>query len=271
MGVKLEGRQTKYSFSKLESFHNCKRAYYYTYGMGDRGGENIYSFLGTICHELTQAIIQGKETNESATMKFLQSIGDTEMLGLTWISEKVKENYVECISDFFHNYNPIKADNIVIEDYFEVEINGKIIRGYIDLWYILDNVLYIIDLKTSSKYSKKDLPKKSRQLYLYAYALKQKYPDIKIVLQFHMLKYVFQNNKLIERNKYNIFDNYEDGIIQIEYSQEAEKDLIEYVSNTTDEIEIMGTEDIELWEMAYNPHVDFFCRNLCSFQDKCII
>ena len=46
-----------YSFSKLDTFNNCKRAYYYTYICGERGGDNIYSFLGTITHELIEKVI----------------------------------------------------------------------------------------------------------------------------------------------------------------------------------------------------------------------
>jgi len=209
----------KYSYSRLDSFHNCKRSYYYTYGLGERGGENIYSFLGTVCHELTQGIIEEKETNESAVKKFKQALEDTEMLGLEWISDKVKTNYDECITHFLENFLPTKADDIKIEEYFEVEIEGAIVRGYIDLCYILNGELHIIDLKTSSKFAKKDMVKKQRQLSLYAYALQDKYPNMKIKLYFNMLKYAFQGKKLVERNNLSIFEDYVEGMVEVIYNE----------------------------------------------------
>lgn len=260
-----------YSFSRLDSFHNCKRSYFYTYVLGQRGGENIYSFLGTICHELTQGIIENKETNEGAVEKFTQAVDDADMLGLEWISEKVKNNYKECITHFFENYISEAIKDFKIEEYFEVNVNGVMMKGYIDLWYFKDGKIHICDLKTSSKYSKKDLLKKQRQLYLYAYALSKQYPNMKINLYFNMLKYVIQNNKLVERNKCSIFEDYSDGLVIIKYDDDiAKKDIEDYVTNTVDEIELLD-KDIIFWNKNYNAEKDFFCVNLCSFRDKCLI
>lgn len=262
-------KKTIYSFSRLDSFHNCRRSYYYTYILGNRGGDNIYSFLGTICHELTQAIIQGNETNEGAIEKFNQAIEDAEMLDLIWISEKVKNNYKECINHFFENYIPEKVEDIKIEEYFEVDVNGVMMKGYIDLWYFKNGEIHICDLKTSSKYSKKDLLKKQRQLFLYGYALSKQYPNTKINLYFNMLKYVIQNNKLVERNKCSIFEDFSDGLVKIQYNSKEKEDIENFVVSTVDEIEMLD-EDISLWEKGYNPNVDFFCRNLCSFKQRCL-
>jgi RecB family exonuclease len=259
----------RYSFSKLDSFHNCKRAYYYTYIMKERGGESIYTFLGTTAHELTQAIIQGEETNISAIEKFIAAEEDADMLGLEWMSEKVKTNYVDCIVHFLENFNPVKADDIKIEDYFEVDIAGTIVKGYIDLWYFQNGEIHIYDLKTSSKFTDKDLPKKSNQLYIYAYALSQQYPDTKINLYFNMLKYARQNKKLVERNKINIFEEYTDGIVCVPYDESAKETIEEYVWGTVEEIDSLDTHNKHVWTLDKNPNKDFFCRNLCSYHEYC--
>jgi len=261
---------TIYSFSRLETFLNCRRSYFYTYILGQRGGENIYSFLGTICHTLAQDMIEGKESNENAVDKFVQAVDDADILCLEWISEKVKNNYKECIIHFFENYIPEVMKNYKIEEYFEVDINGVMMKGYIDLWYFKNGEIHICDLKTSSKYSKKDLLKKQRQLYLYAYALNKQYPNNKINLYFNMLKYVIQNNKLIERNKCSIFEDFSDGFIKIKYDDIAKKDIENYVLNTVDEIELLD-KDIIFWDKNYEPEKDFFCVNLCSYRNKCLV
>jgi RecB family exonuclease len=262
--------EEKYSFSRLESFHNCKRGYYYTYLQGNRSGDNIYSFLGSITHELTQAIIQKQITNEEAAQLFLEAIDDAEMLDLSWMSENVKNNYVSCITHFFENYSPVDNPTIRIEDYFEIDINGVILRGYIDLWYRIGNEIYIIDLKTSTKFSKKDLPKKSRQLILYSIALSEKYPDFNIVLQFNMLKYVLKKGKLFERNKLDLFDEYEDGIVTVDYTEETIQEVIDYVTNTVKEINSIDKSDMVYWGMGYDPEKDFFCKNLCGHRLLCL-
>jgi RecB family exonuclease len=262
--------EVKYSFSRLESFHTCKRNYYYTYIEGNRSGDNIYSFLGTVTHELTQAIIQKQITNEEAAQRFLEAIDDAEMLDLPWMSENVKNNYVSCITHFFEHYSAVENNTIRIEDYFEIDINGSIMRGYIDLYYRIGNDIYIIDLKTSTKFAKKDLPKKSRQLILYAIALSEKYPDYNIILQFNMLKYVLRKGKLVERNKLDLFDEFSDGIVTVDYSDESIQEVKDYVTSTVNEINSIDKSDIVYWGMGYNPEKDFFCKNLCGNRNKCL-
>jgi RecB family exonuclease len=263
--------EEKYSFSKLENFHNCRRGYYYDYIAGQRGGDNIYSFLGTITHELTQSMVQKQITNDEAVQQFKEAVNDAEMLDLAWMSENVRNNYISCITHFLENYNPINNDTIRIEDYVEIEIIGVIMRGYIDLWYRIGNEIYIIDLKTSTKFSKKDLPKKSRQLLFYGLALSEKYPDYKINLQFNMLKYVLKNGKLVERNKLDIFDeDLLDGIVNVDFSNEAVNELQEYITNTVKQINSINKNDIVYWDIDLDPTKDFFCKNLCSHRNKCL-
>jgi hypothetical protein len=262
--------EEKYSFSRLETFHNCRRLYYYNYILGTRSGDNIYSFLGTIVHELTQSMIQKQITNEEAVEQFIEAIDDAEMLDLPWMSENVRNNYVSCITHFLENYNPVENNTIRIEDYVEIDINGVIMRGYIDLWYRIGNEIYIIDLKTSTKFSKKDLPKKSRQLLFYGLAISEKYPDYKINLQFNMLKYVLKKGKLFERNKLDLLDECPDGTVDVEYNKESIQEVKDYITNTVKEINSIDKSEIVYWHMDNNPEKDFFCKNLCSHRKLCL-
>lgn len=259
-----------FSFSKLETFHNCKRSYYYNYILKDRSTNNIYSFLGSEIHELTQAMIQKQITNKEAVSRFVSAIDMADMLELAWISENVKNNYVRCITHFLENYIPVENDTIQIEDYFEIEIDGTVMRGYIDLWYKIGNEIHIIDLKTSTKFSKKDFPKKSRQLLLYGIAMSERYPDSKIILQFNMLKYVLKNGKLFERNKLEWFDEESDGIVYVDYTKEAVEDVKGYVTDTVNKINSINKENILNWTLDNDPTKDFFCKNLCSHRNKCL-
>jgi hypothetical protein len=215
-------------------------------------------------------MIEKQITNDQAVEKFVEAVDDAEMMDLPWISENVKNNYVNCISHFLENYNPIHNDTIRIEEGFEIDIKGITLRGFIDLYYRVENKIYIIDLKTSTKFNPKDLPKKSRQLILYAIALSEKYPEYEIVLQFNMLKYVLVKGKLIERNKLGIFDEFPDGIVEVECTEESIQEVKDYVVNTVNDIHKINKNDIGCWEMNYDPSKDFFCRNLCSHRSKCL-
>lgn len=260
----------KYSFSRLETFHNCKRAYYYNYVIKNRSGDNIYSYLGTVVHELTQAMIRKEINNQQAVEDFIEAVDDADMLDLKWISENVKNKYVDCITHFLENYSPISNDTIKIEDYFEIEFNGNIIRGYIDLWYMDGDRIYIEDFKTSTKFSKKDLIKKQRQLLLYGLSLSKKYPEHRIILQFNMLKYVLQNKKLVERTKISILDDFKDAMVYVDFTEELIQDAETYMLNTIDEINKLNKNDMSEWPMDLNPQKDFFCKNLCTHRDTCL-
>jgi hypothetical protein len=244
--------------------------YYYNYIDKDRAGDNIYSFLGTVVHELTQSMIQGQISNSDSVTKFIDAVDDAEMLDLKWINEKVENKYVNCIIHFLENFNPLSNDTIRIEDEVEIEIDGVVMRGFIDLWYRIGNTIYIIDLKTSTKFKPNELPKKSRQLVFYAYALKKKYPEYDIVIQFNMLKYALVKGKLQERTNLNIFDEFEDGIVDVEFTVHTIRDLKKYISETVNDINKLNKQNMNEWTLDKDPEKDFFCRNLCGHREKCL-
>lgn len=261
-----------FSFSKIDTFHNCERNYYYTYILHQRGGDNIYSFLGTIIHNLVEQLYKNEINKEKAKITFLDSIEEADMLGLKWMNDNVKNKYVECITHFFENFSPIKNDNIVIEEYFEVDVCGITMRGYIDIYYIQDNILYIIDFKTSSKFDKKTLSHKKIQLFLYALALKEKYKNLDIKIGFDMLKYAKnERGTLKERNNFDLFSEFEEGYIWVDFDEDSINELKKYIKTALDKIEenkLIG--DIGVWGMCDNKASTFFCKNLCSNRDKCL-
>lgn len=261
-----------FSFSKLSAFETCKRNYYYTYIQGIRGGDNIYSFLGTTAHNLTEELYKNEITKEEAIPKFLEAVDDADIIGLTWMSESVKDKYVACMLHYFRNFEPVRGDNITIEEYFEIDICDITLRGYIDMYYILDNTLYIIDFKTSSKFSKKELVHKQRQLFLYAVALRKKYPDMDIKIGFDMLKYAKnQRGTLKERVEFDELSDFGDGMVWVDFDEESVKDLENFVETTYNNIEdlkIIGS--MSEWEMIHPQAKSFFCTTLCGHRTKCL-
>lgn len=259
-----------YSFSRLEAFHNCPRSYFYTYILGQRGGENIYSFLGTAVHEAVEQMDNGKITNEQGLAFFLEAVDDAKLLGLTWISDTVARKYIDCISHYFYNYKRPKSTEIHTEEHFVVDIEKISIQGYIDKWYRKDGTIYIEDYKTSSKFQAKNLIDKQRQLVIYARALESKYPGEPICMSFNMLKYAQINGKLVERNTLDMIGDYQDGMINIKYTEALKQELNKYVCATVSAINRLNPDALYQWKMSYFPRKAFFCNHLCSHQKKCL-
>lgn len=266
----------KFSFSKLTSFNTCKYNYYLTYIEKLDGIQNIYGELGTSCHECIEGLIKNELTIEGAKAKFNSDLDTCDMLELEFpkykgSNEMIRRNYVDSIHNYFDNFELFcdNPDYESIEEYFELEMYDVIVRGYIDYYYIKGNDLYIIDFKTSSKFTKQDLEKKKLQLIIYGLYLRMKYPDKKIHLAFDMLKYVMgTRGGLKERHKLAILEGGERGFVWIEFDDENIQQALDFIKNTISEINNHIENKLE-WTPKAEPTKDYFCNNLCGNKVNC--
>ena len=271
-----------YSYSRLESYHNCPYAYYITYIEGNRSEHNIYSFLGSVVHELLEELQQKIINNDDAIEKFENAVTEADMLGYEWMSDSVKNKYIVAIKHYLEHYKPIKCDEYFIEEYFEIPVGDKWMKGYIDLYTITDDIIDIYDYKTSSSssFTGKDAYKKMRQMILYGIAIKQKHPDKEIrSMNFDMLKYYKVPSKrsklgytLKDRSTIDILDfttEFTPVYVSAEFTPEVVEEVTEYVCNTVNEIESLD-KDLSCYKKGFNPKKDFFCKTLCSFRDRCL-
>ncbi|MER0285347.1 PD-(D/E)XK nuclease family protein [Clostridioides difficile] len=259
-----------YSFSKLNTFYTCPFQYYLTYIKNLDREQNCYGYYGNELHRLLEELQQRKMTNQEAIQKYNEVIEYANLMDYNFPTPNSRINYLECILHYLEYFVPIECDKYCIEEYFEYYINGITMRGYIDLYYIIGNKVYVIDYKSSSKFSKKDLSKKSMQLILYAMYLKEKYPDKMIeYVAFDMCKYI-KNEKgvLIERNKIDNIRNYERAIVKIKYTKALEQQLIAFVTDTVKQIKQLDFNDESVWCKNDDKSNQFFCKTLCSHYGK---
>jgi len=261
-----------YSFSRLKTFNDCKHAYYLSYVMGNEKRENVYSYLGTITHEVLEELQQGKINNEIALQKLLDQISIAEFMGYEFPSDKIREDYIKCVSHSVENYDILDAESFEIEKRIEFEINGNKIVGYIDLLlYHSDGTVTVIDFKTSSKYSGKELIKNSNQLILYALGLEQEGLKIRGIA-WYMLKYCEvqgkRKSKIIKRSELEQNQEYSPCIISYPYTQESKERCVEWVTSTINEIESMDVFDY--WETRdFRGFNSFTCQWICSVGLNC--
>jgi hypothetical protein len=180
-----------YSISRLDSYMNCEHGYYLNYVLKNRGKGNIYSLVGGKAHELLEEMQFGNMTNEEALKKFRAYMFEcTEILGHKFSSDKIRTNYVNSVEHFLMNYTPIDCKEFKSELEFFTEIGGEVLIGYIDgVIENHDGTIEILDYKTSTKFSAKELDKKARQLVVYALAMEQEYGIQVHKVKWNMLKY----------------------------------------------------------------------------------
>lgn len=260
------------SYSRLDTFHNCPRSFYYTYIQGIRGGDNIYSFIGTAAHEIVEKLVKREIEIPQAKDQFMAAIDDADIMGFEWLSDKTKDKYIYDIQHYLDHFDIANYVNAHIEDHFEITIAGYPFQGFIDCWFEDDENIYIEDFKTSSKYSKKDLIAHAKQLAIYAAALKE-YADKtgkKIKLRFNMLKYAKVGKRLVERIDLTIDQQFVTGYVDVEYTDELKDGLELWVKDTMGQIEALDPNVYYRWKKNYNPTQDFFCLNLCSHKERCM-
>lgn len=267
----------KFSFSKLSCYGNCPKNYFLTYIESVERSQNIYGLAGGDAHEIVQSLEIGEITNEKAVTEWQSKMDMYEFFGEdNFPTAKSKENYIIDVTAYFRNFKPlpINGREVLIEKEFEVEIEGIIIRGFIDLTLIDHDKkeIEVIDYKTSSKsgFTNKNLVKKCYQLILYSLALQKIYPDYKITRNaFDMLKYgINSKGKVKERKDIKLEEEseYKRYFIEIPFNQENINLFKKFVNESMNDINKAKEENI--WNVD-KTNFSFFCKFLCSTVEYC--
>lgn len=184
-----------YSISRLNTFDQCEYEYYKTYVDKIKGIENIYTITGTKIHKVLEDVCDGKEIDPVEELDNV--LDECKLLDIRFPSEKIEDKWKANIMHFVSNFKkPDWFENAKSEFHFLYEINGKYLQGFIDaIEFINENTVNIYDWKTSSKFQKKDLIEKGRQLIVYGLALEQMGYKVNLV-GWQMLKYCVISWKL---------------------------------------------------------------------------
>lgn len=193
---------TLWSFSRFDTYRTSQFEYLLKYIQKKKENNEIisaYAPLGGAVHDLIEGLYEGKlnfdilgsefddvwTTNiEVADLKFDRCDSNK--------NSSIKNKYYKDLIHFFSNYNKLPY-KMINEQFLTVQISDNIVfQGYADAIYKNeDDIVTIVDYKTSTKYSAKSLLAHSAQLVLYSEALRQKgVPKDKIRCCFNFLKYV---------------------------------------------------------------------------------
>ena len=271
-----------WSFSKLSSYHNCAYAWYLTYVLHEKGDDNVYGVLGNSIHDCLELMCKDEMTIEEAKTKFKEDYDMCKFLGMNFPTENTEKKYIYDIEHAFDYFEKPKG-RLEEERYIEFEIENKKFRGYVDLIIFDDEkkTIQVLDWKSSSKFSKKDLEShKVFQLILYSMYLEKEYPDYKILNPvFYMLKYARVKNDVTGRESIRerididdtIHEVLEPYIVEVQYNECMKDKLKQYINEVTLDIAFNDEDEESDWyptveELRNN---SFYCKNLCSHKKSC--
>lgn len=248
----------RWSYSRTTSFENCKYGYYLNYIIKDDeqypNESNYYSEVGSYVHGILEKIFKGELKKEDALKYYLDNYKKS-------ISHKTNRSIMDkthmILADYFANLdlNWVKNYDILgVELKMEFKIDDYDFIGFIDLLLRdkRDGKIVILDHKSTDYPFKADggikkkvehsFDKYKKQMYLYAYAVKQIY------------------NEFPKEMTWNHFKN-GGKLATIPFIQSEYENTIEWVRDVLTKIE--NEEDFEPNENY------FYCTNLCNFRRSC--
>lgn len=247
--------QMIWSFSRLNSFYNCKKEWKMHYIDCEESRDNAFSQFGTLVHV-------GNEKYEKGELSLFDVVDWYKEHFDEYVTERfpynaykdLRESYYQAGLSYFENIDLMleKYDILGIEKRVEFKIGKVPFIGYIDLLLrdketkeitILDHKSASLKLLKSGKISKTDeahFLEFKRQLYLYSKAVKEQYKRVDY-LQWNMFR--DQRQIVIPWNK----DEYEEAI-------KWAKDTLKAIKTEAE------------WEEKYDR---FYCDYMCGMRDHC--
>lgn len=232
-----------FSFSRLNSFSTgCKYCWFENYANKRKDSvQNAFAEYGLLMHEILEKLDKG-EIMLWDTLEMFENgfINVSSFPPNKWVN--LRETYYKQAIDYFKNYKINDEYEVIsVEENVNVEINGHQFTGYIDklMRDKTDGKLIVLDHKSKAKFnSKREQKEYARQLYLYSYAVKEKYGEYPKMLIFNMFR------KGME--------------VPIFFKEEDMKEAIEWMDKTIEEI-----GECEAFPVTKDK---FFRDELCNFR-----
>ncbi len=164
-------REAEYSPSKLRTYEDCPKKYWFQHVMGIPGEVRPYFELGTVTHSVIEAVSrkmqEGKAVSEAEALETLDRL---------WVpskyeyKEKEKEDRAaaeEMVRTFLAHQSRKKGKIVAVEMKMDFDLEGRRIRGKVDRVDDTGKVLEVIDYKSGKTESSKPALRKDFQMGLY--------------------------------------------------------------------------------------------------------
>lgn len=236
-----------WSFSRISTFDNCPYEFKLTYIDNIDGESNVFAEYGTFVHSILEKLYKGELTVFDLVDYYDEHYKEKVVSEFPPYIDADK--YYQTGRAYFENYEPItsKYDVVGVEKRVNIDIEGNRFMGIIDL-LLKDKEtgeFIVYDHKSKSGFkSKKELKKYARQLYLYAYYVKQKY------------------NVLPSKLVFNLFRKGEE--VEINFNEKEYEDTLKWFKNEIEAIKSTAEDGFN-----QKAEADFYCKNLCNVRMWC--
>ena len=151
--------------------------------------------------------------------------------------------------DFLSNFTGFDFKILETEKHFELPFKDKFrLQGQIDVIAENDDGLLIIDYKSKGNWKNKaERIEYEKQLYSYAWAMKQMYGEYPKKMAFFMFRL----------NKWTWVD----------FDENRLNEVLNWIESTVNEIE--GEFEFKPITQENNGKFDFYCNNFCDFRHQC--
>ena len=248
----------RWSYSRLSNFDTCKYGFYLNYIINNDeeylSEGNFYAETGSFMHEILAMIFSGTMSPDDALQYYIENFDENVFYE---VKPSTREKTYELCADYLGSGDFSWIDNyevLGVEQEIEFEINGYKFVCYIDLLLRdkKDSGIVVLDHKSApypfkkngevKKNSEKSFNHYKKQMYIYCYAIYQKYGEFPKEITWNHFK---------DMGKF----------ATIPFKKGEYDDTMKWLEDT---IHIIESEE------SFDPTLDyFFCKNLCNFRASC--
>lgn len=177
----------QWSFSSIKMYEQCPYSFYLRYVEDKREQPNAFSQCGGFVHGILQRYFDG-ELYAFELADVFEAEYDTAVTERFPFFNMYKAYYDKSLA-YLQTFDGIDGEVLGVEQELTAEIGGYRFIGYADLIMRDENGIVVYDHKSKSDWkSKKERADYLRQLYLYAYCIKQKYGEFPYKLVFNKFR-----------------------------------------------------------------------------------
>ncbi|MDO9537548.1 MAG: ATP-dependent DNA helicase [Thermoplasmata archaeon] len=169
--TKVHIEKTRYSPSNLKMYDSCPLSYYYQYVLLIPGKPKTFFELGTLTHKvvetITRKIQMGQNMTEVEALKVLDSLWKSSVYDSVDMEKKDRADAEKMIKDFIAHQAGKTTKIIGLEEWMELDFDGRRVAGKIDRIDDNGETLEVIDYKSSKNQTSRPELKKDFQMALY--------------------------------------------------------------------------------------------------------
>lgn len=168
-----------FSFSRLQKFRMCPRAYYFRYEEGLEEPPSKAAEFGKAVHDVIAGVLRGAGS--------VADLAAGAVAGTSWLADEDVGAVVKLAGRFLDKFVPLAGGELLVEEKFEANLNGTSLQGYLDLVEVYPQRVVVTDFKTDwQRYG----PADTQQLPLYGVLASTRYPGRPVSLRLWFLRYV---------------------------------------------------------------------------------